>query len=192
MLDLERDAWSMGTPIRVLVEDEAAKLSLARDKARAQAEPALMRAGITEPAMTLAANYATEVNGDRNRLEFSRWYVPLGAGEQLSSSTFEIRHELRLEQLERAAPDGCTPEDGPYYGIRLTLKDVKLQTAHSFYEDKAIPASRRCPLAYDLTAVVAPSGVPETDRLVAIIGVYSRGFEGADQRFIAVPFTLSD
>jgi predicted secreted protein len=34
--------------------------------------------------------------------------------------------------------------------------------------------------------------MPVTDRLVAIIGVSSRGFEGADHRFIAVPFTLSE
>ena len=49
-----------------------------------------------------------------------------------------------------------------------------------------LPESRRCPLAYDVTAVVAQSGLQVTDRLVAIIGVYSVGFEGADHRFIAV------
>jgi|GEM_PF-5184346 len=34
--------------------------------------------------------------------------------------------------------------------------------------------------------------MPVTDRLVALIGVYARGFEGLNHRFIAVPFTISD
>uniref|UniRef100_UPI0035B09F26 DUF2259 domain-containing protein n=1 Tax=Aestuariivirga sp. TaxID=2650926 RepID=UPI0035B09F26 len=51
---------------------------------------------------------------------------------------------------------------------------------------------RNCPAAYDVAAVVAQTGFPTTDRLVALIGVYARGFEGMNHRFIAVPFTISD
>ena len=64
--------------------------------------------------------------------------------------------------------------------------------AHEFYRDEAIPASRGCAIAYDIVAIVAPANITDEDRMVAIVGVYSRGFEGADQRFVALPFVLSD
>jgi predicted secreted protein len=60
------------------------------------------------------------------------------------------------------------------------------------HEDTTLPASRHCAVAYDIEAIVAPSNVETVDRLVAIIGVYRRGFEGADRRFIAVPFKWSE
>ncbi len=40
--------------------------------------------------------------------------------------------------------------------------------------------------------MVAQTGFPQKDRLVAIIGVYAKGFEGLDHRFIAVPFLLKE
>ena len=43
-----------------------------------------------------------------------------------------------------------------------------------------------------LALALAQAGLPVTDRLVAMVGVYSVGFEGADHRFIAVPFVISD
>ena len=72
------------------------------------------------------------------------------------------------------------------------MKDITAGTSRSLFEDKSIPASRGCPVGYDVAAVVAQSGYTVTDRLVALIGVYSTGFEGAGHRYIAVPFTISD
>jgi predicted secreted protein len=191
IIDLKENAWVKGGPIRVVLEDEQAKLSAARDKARTEAQPLLAERNITEPPVTLAANPATEALADPSSLTFDRWYPSTGARPAPIESVV-ARHELSLGTVKLPDPAGCSPEDGPYLGFTLTLKDVKLGTAQTIHGDKSIPTSRGCTLDYDLAAVVAPSGYPDTDRLVAIVGVYTRGFEGADHRFIAVPFTLSD
>ena len=46
--------------------------------------------------------------------------------------------------------------------------------------------------AYSVLLKRWPSALGPGERLVAIIGVYARGFEGLNHRFIAVPFTISD
>ena len=190
LVDLQSNEWVKGSPWRVLLQDEQAKLSSARDKARAAAAPALAEKSVTEPAQLLAAMPATEVAADRQRLSFDRWYRPMGA-TPASPSNFTQRHELALAPKPLPAAANCLTDDQTF-GFTLTLKDVQSGAIRTLAEDTAIPASRNCPLAYDLAAVYAPAAYQATGRLVAIIGVYSRGFEGADHRFIAVPFSLGE
>ena len=189
VIDLKANKWVKGTPVRALLQEDGAKLSAACDKARADAAQVLKN--VTEPAELLAANPSTEVVAARERLLFDRWYIPFGSRPD-TDSPVKIRHELVAEKIPLPAPKECPAEDGGLFGLRLTLKDLQTGTSRVIHEDKSIPGSRRCPLAYDVSAVVAQAGMPVTDRLVAIIGVSSRGFEGADHRFIAVPFTLSE
>ncbi len=191
IIDLKTNTWVDGAPLRAVIEDETAKLSAARAKARAMAEPLLLKNAISEPATLIAANPATEVVADRRRIVFDRWYRPMGATPESLAAT-DMRHEISVKAIKLPDPQGCYGADGPYYGFSLTLKDLKLDSAHVFYKDEAIPASRGCAIAYDIAAIVAPSGVTDEDRMVAIIGVYAHGFEGANQRFVAVPFVLSD
>lgn len=190
LVDLKTNEWVKGAPWRVILQDEGAKLSAARDQARAAAAEALAEKAITEPAELLAAMPATEMATDRQHLTFDRWYLPMGSKPD-SASDVKIRHNLALAQKPMPAPKGCMPEDQTF-GFTLTLKDFQSGTTRTLAEDTSLPASRNCPLGYDIAAVYAPAGFTETDRLVAIIGVYSRGFEGANHRFIAVPFSLSD
>jgi predicted secreted protein len=191
VLDLVKDRWIDGAPVRVVVESAEARLSAAREKAMATAGSLIARNGISEPAEILAANPATEVIPDRGRLVFDRFYGS-GLSQPNETASFTARHELMLNGVELADPKGCYPDDGPYTGFSLVLRDVKLGTSRVIHEDKSIPASRNCPSHYDISAVVAPAGFSNEDRLVAIIGVYNRGFEGLNHRFIAVPFVLSD
>lgn len=191
IIDLKSNEWVKGSPYRAMIESEEAKLAAARDQARAAAAPALKELNITDPAELVAANPATEVVADRERLTFDRWYTSLGsrAGEK---SPLEVRFELSVEKLPLPRPADCPEDDVDNYGVRVSLKDLQLGTTRVIHEDKAIPASRNCPEAYDIAAVVAQGGFPVTDRLVALIGVYARGFEGLNHRFIAVPFSISD
>jgi predicted secreted protein len=191
IIDLKTNEWVKGTPARALVESEEAKPSDARDKAMAAAAPLLGDRNITEPAEIIAANPATEVVADRSHMIFDRWYTSMGA-KPGGSGTDIIRHELVVEPLPLPRANGCAEAFGENFGFRLTIKDLRAGTARTLHEDKAIPASRNCPFGYDVAAVVSQAGYPVTDRLVAIIGVYSMGFEGANHRFIAVPFTISD
>lgn len=189
VVDLKANEWVKGSPYRALIESEEAKPAAAREQARAAAAEALKP--LTEPAELIAANPATEAVPERERLTFDRWYESLGAraGEK---SQLGVRFELSVEKIPLPRPPKCPEGDGDSFGVRVSLKDLQTGTTRVIHEDKTIPDSRNCPAAYDVAAVVAQSGMPVTDRLVALIGVYARGFEGLNHRFIAVPFTISD
>jgi predicted secreted protein len=191
VIDLKTNEWVKGSPYRAMLESEEAKPAAARDQARAAAAPALKELNITEPAELIAANPATEVVAERERMTFDRWYTSLGS-RAADKSPLEVRFNLAVETVKLPRPAACPEGDGDSFGVRVILKDLQTGTSRAIHEDKSIPASRNCPLAYDVAAVVAQSGFPVTDRLVAIIGVYARGFEGLNHRFIAVPFTISD
>ncbi|MCA3556118.1 DUF2259 domain-containing protein [Aestuariivirga sp.] len=191
VIDLKANEWVKGSPYRALIESEQARPAAARDQARAAAAPALNELDITQPAELIAANPSTEVVPERERLTFDRWYESLGArsGQQ---SQLGVRFELSVEKTALPRPAQCPPGDGESHGMRVNLKDLQTGASRVIHEDKTIPDSRNCPAAYDVAAVVAQTGMPVTDRLVALIGVYAPGFEGLNHRFIAVPFTISD
>jgi predicted secreted protein len=97
-----------------------------------------------------------------------------------------------VERIVLPRPAGCPEDDGDTYGFTLTHKRLDDGATRMIHEDTRLPASRGCPIAYDIGAVVAQTGFPEKDRLVAIIGVYAKGFEGLDHRYIAIPLILKD
>jgi predicted secreted protein len=191
VIDLKANAWVKGSPYRAMIESEEAKPAAARDQARAAAAAALKEFDITQPAELIAANPATEAVPERERLTFDRWYASLGARAN-EKSQLGVRFELSVEKIALPRPAQCPEGDGESFGVRVSLKDLQTGTSRVIHEDAAIPDSRNCPAAYDVAAVVAQTGFPTTDRLVALIGVYARGFEGMNHRFIAVPFTISD
>ena len=188
VIDLAANAWVDGTPFRVMTEDESAKAGAARKKAYAAAAPTLDRLGIAEPATVLAAAPATQIMGHRNALTFDRYYRSAGpALSDAGSGLFDamrFRLELGTKNLTPAAD--CYGADGPYKGFSLTLTDLHSGKAHGVHNDSALPKSRGCPLGYDLDKVVAPA---TAGPLVAIVGVYTFGFEGQDRRYLAVPFS---
>ncbi|MDB5539326.1 MAG: hypothetical protein JWQ89_1053, partial [Devosia sp.] len=54
--------------------------------------------------------------------------------------------------------------------------------------DDTIPSNRGCTVAYRLYGIVAPvNWAAEGKTPVAIISVFSHGFEGPNRRFVAVP-----
>lgn len=191
VIDLKSNEWVKGSPYRALIESEESKPAAARDQAHAAAAAALKDLDITQPAELIAANPATEAVPERERLTLDRFYESLGA-RSTEKSQLGVRFELAVEKIPLPRPPKCPEGDGDSFGVRVILKDLQTGTSRAIHEDKSIPESRNCPAAYDVAAVVAQTGFPVTDRLVALIGVYARGFEGLNHRFIAVPFTISD
>lgn len=196
-IDLEADAFTAGSPVRVRIDREDASLADARAEATKKAEPALKPLKLDVPAQLIAANFTTELQRDRGSIRFARYYPSQSAvPENLADYSLPV-HEISLTAKEMAAKDlgagaKCPEGDGPYLGFSLTLTDLKLKQSHAVHKDETVPASRGCPVAYAVTAIAGSMGAPDSDRLVAIISVYTRGFEGLDERFIAVPFSLSD
>lgn len=189
ILDLDKDTWAAGSPFRVTVEDENAKLADARQQAHAKADGALTSLKIGEPPELLLANPATEVVFDRTSVRFNPFYTQFGV---LKATPDDGVFELSVRTLDLPIPADCTDPDFKPKGMELVLTNRNLGTTVTLAKDQEIPASRGCPLYYDIEAVYLRTGYDPPNHSVALIGVFTRGFEGDDRRFIAVPFDMSD
>ena len=185
LIDLNADSWVEGTPVRVRLEDESQSLEAARRQARAAAQPFLDKVRVTDNARILASNVLYERIEDPRRMSFRTFYTSFGHLEPGEADDAEIT--LMLEEIVLPAPKDCPAGDTPLAGFVLKAK----HGAGSFeevYRDREIPAARRCPLKYSLSdAVSLLAADGRIQRLVAIINVFSYGFEGPDRRFVAVP-----
>jgi predicted secreted protein len=184
VLDVRKDEWAKGTPHFEVVESETADVNQARAKARAEVADAIKRTAISVDAEILAANPFTEVVEKRGKITFHDHFNysmgMFGTPESQGSWT------LSVSNIKMTQANDCGEE---IFGYKLELKNEKSGETALLHEDKSLPKSRSCALAYDLEAIVQPVGGGDT--LVAIIGVYRRGFEGSDRRFIAVPFKFN-
>jgi predicted secreted protein len=97
-----------------------------------------------------------------------------------------------VKDVALPAPAECTETDiAMPVGMEVTVKNLKTGQTKSIAKDSTIPKSRYCPHAYDIEAIFAPSAYNmPNDPVVALIGTYSRGFEGSNRRFIALPIEL--
>ena len=186
IIDLDNDRWLEGMPVRVRLEGESQSLANARDKAEAEARKFLKQTRIEDNGRVLATNPVNQRTEDARRLVFHSYYTSLGHLEAIDESDEDVIN-LAVEDVVLPSPEGCPIGDTPLAGFVLKAKRgaQALQEAH---RDKSIPASRGCPLNYSLSdAVVYTSADGRIQRLVALVNIFSFGFEGADRRFIAVP-----
>jgi predicted secreted protein len=189
VLDLAANSWVEGTPIRVLLEDETATLGAAHAKAVATAQSIIFKHKVTEPAFVLASTPSTEVQDDRGTVTFDPYYRHMGGSmPQPTADMWGTRYTLEATTGEVIpTPDHCKDFGEAVMGLTLTLTDLKTGAKQTIHKDTSIPKSRGCPSGYDIDKVVAPATDGPTSRFVALIGVYSMGFEGRDRRYIALP-----
>lgn len=177
-IDLPADSWVAGTPVRVRLEDEEARLADARQQAREQAEGRLDELGIDHPAHLIALNGDGEP-GDALSLDFGAvGYLP-----------GDLQHERRLslEVFDAPSPHDCTAflgEEAKGYALLLET-DGAVRELHR--DAGQLPQSRGCATAYRIYGVVARPDTGTLADAVAIVSVYPFGFEGPDRRFLAVP-----
>jgi predicted secreted protein len=187
ILDIVSDKWVDGTPIKTLLEDETGSVAAVRAKAKAISNAYLAKAKIVADPEILASNPFTEVVPNRAKLTFHDQYNSMGIfGDPSALTTWT----LAIKDVKLPMPADCET-DMNIVGYQLTLTNTKSLKSDVLHLDQTIPKSRFCPVGYDLEAVVQPAGGSSENQLIAIIGVSSRGFEGADRRFIAVPFTYN-
>lgn len=189
VIDLATDSWVAGTPIRVdrpeadMAEVEAAPfaaLAGVRAEAMEGAAPVLSALDIRRPATVLFARGIGEVHGAPARAEIGRPHPddptlpPWG------------RFTLDLDPVQvPVGAEFCLDASG-VVGYRLT-HTAEDGTRTILHEDARIPASRGCPVAYRLDAVLS-AGYPMPGATgVALISVWGQGFEGLDRHVIALP-----
>lgn len=181
-IDTEKDAYLAGTPIRVRIDDEAAGLGKARAESRSKAGSLIEQHKLADnPGVLAAFNPMGEVSADREHIE----YLP-HAIEPAPGGSFA----LALENIPLKPSERCrdiTPEGGKGFRLKLVKRDG--ETADTvLYEDTRVPDSRNCPLSYQISGAMTFHPRNADPVHMALVLVRSFGFEGADGRWIAVPF----
>jgi predicted secreted protein len=177
-IDTREDKYLPGTPIRVLIEEEQSVKKI-RNLARTKAQPLIDKYDLTEnPGVMVAYNPGSEIDGDPHKIRYTR---------TLSTPARGITYTLELKQKVFPPTETCLDMIGEYSGFTLTLTENSSQPAHEvLHDDAQVPKSRSCPNGYRIGAVIGSetAEVPQ----IAMIMVATYGFEGNDERWIAVPF----
>jgi predicted secreted protein len=180
VVDLIEDKW-VGTPVRVRIDDESASLDAARQQALSAAAAMLDDAALTVPAQPLFLNADGEAGSGGMEASFGMF----GNGLDVPGDLFT----LSLDTFASTSTEPCASYgmEDPVKGFALTLSDSAANTAE-IYRDTSVPASRGCVSDYRIHAVLSPYPFGmSASPMVAVIGVYSLGFEGPNRRFVTVP-----
>ena len=179
VLDVANDSFVAG-PFRVRMEEEGATIADARQQALAAAKGTLAKLETQFP-VDLWALSGDGIEGIVHSLDF-------GVPGYSAPKTVQNGITVKLETFEAPSAEPCGDyTDRPVLGFALSFTGETWETVH---RDERIPKSRGCPLDYSIFAVVAPMDAQELGQAVAIVSVYSLGFEGEDRRFIAVPLAI--
>ena len=180
-LDTENDKFLEGTPIKLRNEEGDETMAKIRGMAREKAASLIKQYGLEDnPGYLLAYNPVSEVESDAHRLRYYQY--------QSSPPTAQTSTMVLKEKPFPASKD-CLNMTGNFSGFSLAFTEsLSKPSDRVIYEDKQVPASRNCPNGYRIGAIVRG----ESDNLpaIAMIQVSSFGFEGNDQRWIAIPFWL--
>jgi predicted secreted protein len=190
VIDLDQDEWVKGTPIRELTESEDATVAAARSAAAAKAASIFAELKLIEPGELIAANAATEAVPDRRTVSFAPWFPSQGWDDKLHGTPVPGRYTLKVSLVPFPVAEACWGEEAKQWGFTLTIRDNDTTTEKEAYRDKAIPSSRFCPMNYDIGEVLVHRQIAGQDRYVALIAMYTPGFEGLSRRLLAVPFKL--
>lgn len=169
-IDLTNDSW-INAPERVLIEDESVAPRAALAAALEAGSTKLAAANIDHPA----------------RLVFARPFVGSDGSKEMNGSG-EVRWSLPLETVTHQSwlvtfPMQSANCQGDVLGFALNWDGAEV------YRDEKISKSRGCPTDYTLERVYIPD-FSTPSYAVALIGVFTYGFEGRDMRHIAVPIPL--
>jgi len=193
IIDTTTGAHVEGSPFHAESLEEDASIVKVRGDAAAKAAPALAKLGIAQPPVLLAATPVYEAVADRQTVIFDRW-LSENTGSTIvdSPASHEVRYELKIEHRDRPEiPPGCEADMGPYQTLHITVWPRAASGGTTVHSEDVIPPGRGCPVAYDIDKIIAPmADDAHPDLLVALIGIYEPGWEGADRRIIALPFSL--
>lgn len=180
VIDSSTDTWLKGTPIRVTLESEAETVDTAVSQLMERFGPVADEYSINVEPEILAHNPISQFTGDAHETRFVRRLI----------LPVEERHTYRVILEERPLEAKNCPADmgDPYMGMTLKLTSPSGEEI-TLVEDTEIPASRRCPLGYRISEVLA---APGSDVLAILVDVMSLGFEGPDRRFMAVTARLPE
>lgn len=180
-IDRVTNSWVPKTPIgTVAEEDESGNLAAIREETSRKAESLMDELNIVIPAEIAALNGDGEPGRDPMRLAL---LYPIPAWGIATRSYSLVASFFPAEASVECAVD----TDGHAQGLEVRLIGKEDETV-VHRDEGLLPQSRGCPQSYDLYAVVVPGIGTENDGGVAIVSFYPSAYEGANRRFLAVPF----
>jgi predicted secreted protein len=181
VVDVEKDAWVEGTPIRAVVEEEGDDPSAALTQAMHEARPILDRLRTYSKGNHVVDNPATELSSDPYSVRFrtNSWF-----------NMAERAWSLKLSRIPMPDAKGCENYDD-VAGFRLELTDPDGRT-RALHEDISLPASRTCARDYAISDVVVLPADQGPPSMAVILSLIRQGFEGPDRRFLAVTTRFED
>jgi len=178
-IDIEKDAFLPGTPIRTRVDDEL-PLPKVRGMSRTKAVALIEKYRVEEnPGVIVVYNPPSELGSDPHKVRFHSY---------ASAPPQGYTNTLVLTERQFPPSEPCLNMTGEYTGFTLKLTEYQGNVLDKIlHEDATVPSSRSCPNGYRIGAVIS-SEVREVT-MMAMILVDSFGFEGNDRRWIAVPIS---
>ncbi|WDR06922.1 DUF2259 domain-containing protein [Devosia rhodophyticola] len=179
IVDLTRDIWVVGTPIRLEAQNEQIPLEAIRSKNLVAASTQLNDLGLKRPIQMIAMIGDGAVDTQGTHLHFGLpGYVEPGAVNG------DFRLDLKSFPATTSAPCKAWFGDDPK-GYQLDYYENG--ATRVLHQDGVLPMSRGCPLAYRIYGVALPFDSSDMDDGIAIVSMFPHGFEGPDRRFLVVP-----
>lgn len=177
IIDLDSDSFAAGSPFKARIDDETAALADVRAQAFAQAEGALEKIEISRPALPIA------LRGD-GVLDDGGLTMSYGIPSYGLART-EGEYGLEIDIFKAPSPRDCEYFEGNpmAFAMRRTTDGATAE----IYRDLRVPASRGCVITYKFYGIFNPFEAYDDASSVAVLSVWSHGFEGPDRRFMAVP-----
>ncbi|MDB5522885.1 MAG: hypothetical protein JWM58_648 [Rhizobium sp.] len=176
-IDTQEDKFLPGTPIRVQIDEEQSMAKI-RALSHAKAEPLIAKYRLADnPGVMVAYNPVSEIDSNPHKLRYFGY---------LSSPPRSLTYTLELKEKEFPPISDCLNMTGNYTGFTLLLtEDAGEPVSKALHDDSQVPKSRGCPNGYRIGAVI--SSETNSAPQIAMIMVATFGFEGNDERWIAVP-----
>ena len=181
VINLKTDTWVSGTPVRVRIKNERATLYQARSRARKKVSKLLRKLKIRRPGRLLASAPVTEVGANPHELGFRPY------GFQTSSE--DVRTVL-IDVFDLPGASHCSSFGPTSKGFALSLRQDGKGDIAEIYRDTSLPKSRGCTQDYAISDIVMFPEFDKAKAMVALVSIFTHGFEGADRRFIAVKLPL--
>ncbi|WP_417578872.1 DUF2259 domain-containing protein [Pelagibacterium sp.] len=177
LIDLQTDKFVGGAPFEARIDAELTPVVDARALVRSRAKPALSEYGIIQPARPLVLRGDGELSDDGLSIDYG---LP-----SYGLARTAAEYSLDLEIFKAPGSRDCEFFEGTPMGF--ALQRTMEGDAEEIYRDTRVPASRHCVITYKFYGVFTPFDTWDNDAAVAVLSVWSHGFEGPDRRFVALP-----
>jgi predicted secreted protein len=179
VIDVAKNSFA-SPEVTVRLEQETATEQMARARAKLRAAAALKRfriiAGNTgtllvSRLLTDITAYDRKDSADERKINFA---------EVIGSMYREGDYDLILRPSNAEVKD-CTYLDDPPKKLELLLRDNNAEKTLVLQKDASLPASRGCPMSYEMQRVYVYQNF-----IAVFLNTYHMGFEGPDMRYMVI------